>query len=60
MKPASNTEGKEKVEVGTSVSSSSLVIEHKHEEEGGLIFSTADYSLVTTHSPPLTKPHPKP
>ncbi|WOK96329.1 hypothetical protein Cni_G05036 [Canna indica] len=55
---------KEKAEIidgekESEIEVSSVGIEHKYEEEGGGIYS-ADYSVVTTHSLPLPKHHPKP
>lgn len=44
---------------GSKVEVSSVGSEHKHEDEGGLIFyNNADYRLATTHAPPLPKLHP--
>lgn len=43
---------------GLTVEVSSVGTEHKYEDEGGLIFYNADYSLATTHAPPLPKHHP--
>ncbi|KAG6539114.1 hypothetical protein ZIOFF_004267 [Zingiber officinale] len=43
---------------GLKVEVSSGGTKHKYEDEGGLIFYDADYSLATTHAPPLPKHHP--
>lgn len=44
---------------GSKVEVSSVGSERKHDDEGGLIFyNNADYSLATTHAPPLPKHHP--
>ncbi|CAL9127338.1 unnamed protein product [Musa textilis] len=63
--PPPNCAGKEKAEMihrtkESKLKVSSLGNEHKKHEEGeGLIIYSADYSLVSTHPPPLHK-HSKP
>ncbi|KAJ8461368.1 hypothetical protein OPV22_034294 [Ensete ventricosum] len=63
--PPPNCAGKEKAEMihrpkESKLKVSSLGNEHKKQEEGeGLIIYNADYSLVSTHPPPLHK-HSKP